>query len=161
MTAHPLQTPADLGWALGRAVQRYQDLASRVLGELPSGIRGYRVLSTVAEGTGCSQLEIATHLGIDRTQMTYLVDDLAKAGLVERQPHPTDRRARTLVLTETGTALLGHLRTAMAGADDALLAALSGAERDTLIEMLGRVAETETGSDELPGACEAIERFLG
>ncbi|MEB4613544.1 MarR family winged helix-turn-helix transcriptional regulator [Leucobacter sp. M11] len=165
MTAHALPDPADLGWALGRAVQRYQDLAARKLGALPSGIRGFRVLSTVAAGSGCSQLEIATHLGIDRTQMTYLVDDLATAGLLERQPHPTDRRARTLVLTATGEELLGHLERAMAEVEGYLMAELSAGERDTLRALLLRVsvaaaAEPAPNGDAL-GPCAAIEQLLG
>ena len=33
--------------------------------------------------------------------MTYLLDDLEAAGLVERRPDPTDRRARRVAPTPT------------------------------------------------------------
>ena len=49
-----------------------------------------------------SQLALAQHLGIDRTVMTYLLDDLEAAGLIERRPDPADRRARRVVATRTG-----------------------------------------------------------
>jgi len=41
--------------------------------------------------------------------MTYLLDDLEAARLIERRPDPTDRRARRLVATQLGTALLATL----------------------------------------------------
>ncbi|MFK0044612.1 MarR family transcriptional regulator [Streptomyces sp. NPDC090741] len=40
---------------------------------------------------------MATYLGIDRTVMTYLIDDLVTAGLVERRLNPADRRQRKIV----------------------------------------------------------------
>ena len=49
--------------------------------------------------------ELATALVIDPPNLTGLVDDLERAGLVERQNHPTDRRAKLVVATETGAAL--------------------------------------------------------
>src|SRR6266567_550421 len=56
-----------------------------------------------------SQLALAQHLGVDRTVMTYLLDSLAEAGLVERRPDPADRRARRIVATARGRALLAGL----------------------------------------------------
>ena len=36
--------------------------------------------------------------------MTYLLDDLEQAGLIERRPEPADRRARRVVATDAGRA---------------------------------------------------------
>ena len=38
--------------------------------------------------------------------MTYLLDDLEKAGLIERRPDPADRRARRIAATASGRRLL-------------------------------------------------------
>lgn len=46
--------------------------------------------------------ELATTLGIDAPYMTVVIDDLEARGLVERQPHPTDRRAKVVVATRRG-----------------------------------------------------------
>src|SRR5204862_8339718 len=46
-----------------------------------------------AQGVVRTQLALAQHLGVDRTVMTYLIDDLEAAKLIERRPDPTDRRA--------------------------------------------------------------------
>ncbi|MGW1544775.1 MarR family transcriptional regulator [Streptomyces sp. NPDC002309] len=43
-----------------------------------------------------------TGSGVDRTVMTYLLDDLERAGPVERRPDPSDRRSRHVVATEHG-----------------------------------------------------------
>jgi DNA-binding transcriptional MocR family regulator len=59
-------------------------------------------LDAAAHGAVGSQLALAQHLGIDRTVMTYLLDDLEAAGLIERRPDPADRRARRVVATQLG-----------------------------------------------------------
>jgi DNA-binding MarR family transcriptional regulator len=46
--------------------------------------------------------ELATFLGIDPPYMTIVVDDLERQGLVERKPHPTDRRAKLVETTVRG-----------------------------------------------------------
>jgi DNA-binding MarR family transcriptional regulator len=49
--------------------------------------------------------ELASLLGVDPPNLTAVVDDLERAGLVKRQVHPTDRRAKLVVATASGTAL--------------------------------------------------------
>ena len=49
--------------------------------------------------------ELASLLTVDPPNLTPVVDDLERAGLVERQPHPTDRRVKLVVATPEGTAL--------------------------------------------------------
>ena len=47
---------------------------------------------------------LADELGLSPRNMTALVDSLEAEGLVQRKPHPTDRRATVVELTEDGTA---------------------------------------------------------
>jgi DNA-binding MarR family transcriptional regulator len=49
--------------------------------------------------------ELAGKLSCDRSNITGLVDRLEEAGLVRRQPAATDRRIKTLVVTDTGRQL--------------------------------------------------------
>jgi DNA-binding MarR family transcriptional regulator len=46
--------------------------------------------------------ELAALLGMDPPYLTLVVDDLQELGLVERRPHPTDRRAKLVVATRKG-----------------------------------------------------------
>jgi DNA-binding MarR family transcriptional regulator len=52
-----------------------------------------------------SMSELASLLTVDPPNLTPVVDDLEQAGLVERQPHPTDRRVKLVVATTKGAAL--------------------------------------------------------
>lgn len=49
--------------------------------------------------------ELASRLGVDPPNLTTLVDDLERLGLVERQDHPTDGRVKLVVATPEGVAL--------------------------------------------------------
>jgi DNA-binding MarR family transcriptional regulator len=78
--------------------------------------------------------ELAALLGIDRPNATVVVDDLEAQGLVQRTPHPTDRRAKLVEATRKGKSLARR-------ADEILStppAALAGLDREDL-ETLRRI----------------------
>ena len=95
---------SDLGWALGVLSRSYVKAVAATFADVPGGPRGYQVLAAAARDEHGSQLALAQHLGVDRTVMTYLLDSLAEAGLIERRPDPADRRARRIVATARGRA---------------------------------------------------------
>jgi DNA-binding MarR family transcriptional regulator len=121
----------DLGWGLGTVFRAYVTAAHAAVADLPGGPRGYQVLSAAARGTVGSQLALAQHLGVDRTVMTYLLDDLEAAGLIERRPDPSDRRARRIVATRRGTKLLAALDDRLQTAEAHLLTPLDPQARDS------------------------------
>src|SRR6478736_3792691 len=51
--------------------------------------------------------ELAQALHCDNSNVTGIADRLEAAGLAERRPHPSDRRVKTLVLTERGAIVRG------------------------------------------------------
>lgn len=53
-------------------------------------------------GDGVRQNALAERIGIEGASLVRVLDDLAAAGLVTRQPDPTDRRANLLHLTDKG-----------------------------------------------------------
>lgn len=161
MAAKP-NTQEDFGWTLGVLVRNYQNASNAVMGELPHGPRGFQVLVAVASGEQPNQLALAQHLGIDRTVMTYLVDDFVKAGLVERRLNPADRRARIVVATDAGLALLADLQARVRRAEEDILGVLDADERTLFRSLLRRIAcETPEAVDHSLGACEAVEEMLG
>jgi DNA-binding MarR family transcriptional regulator len=121
----------DLGWGLGTVFRAYVSAAHAAVADLPGGTRGYQVLSAAAHGTVGSQLALAQHLAVDRTVMTYLLDDLEAAGLIERRPDPADRRARRIVATKKGTKLLAALDDRLQKAEAQLLTPLDPKARDS------------------------------
>ena len=151
----PPTVDSDLGWALGAVMRSYLKAAHEAVDDVPGGPRGHQVLSAAARGEPGSQLALAQHLGVDRTVMTYLLDDLESAGLVERKPDPADRRARRIVLTEAGTERLCELERRLAAVEDEVLEPLDPAERGVLRHLLDRVA-TRTGV-EAADACSVAQ----
>ncbi|MFJ8828353.1 MarR family winged helix-turn-helix transcriptional regulator [Streptomyces sp. NPDC102467] len=53
--------------------------------------------------------ELAERMGCEPSNATFVIDKLEKQGLVERHAHPTDRRAKHLVLTAKGSELRERL----------------------------------------------------
>jgi len=49
-----------------------------------------------------TQTEVASRLGMDANTTSQIVRALERRGLIDRQPHPDDARARALALTPTG-----------------------------------------------------------
>lgn len=58
---------------------------------------------------------LAEHLRVTKQSAGELVAALEKGGYLERRPHPADRRARVLVLTDEGRAGLERSRARWAG----------------------------------------------
>jgi DNA-binding MarR family transcriptional regulator len=139
---------SDLGWALGVVFRSYVTAANAALADLPGGPRGYQVLAAATRGEPGSQLELAQHLGIDRTVMTYLLDDLERAGLIERRPDPADRRARRIVATAPGSDLLDVLDRRLRAAEQQVLAGLdSDADRRAFRALLRQAATHASAQD--------------
>ncbi|MFC7304407.1 MarR family winged helix-turn-helix transcriptional regulator [Streptomyces monticola] len=80
--------------------------------------------------------ELSGRMGCEPSNATFVVDRLEKQDLIERRPHPTDRRARQLVLTAKGGALRERLLELLSG--ESPLAALTPRQRRTLHELLQR-----------------------
>ena len=130
----------DLGWALATVLRSYLRTSDQVLADLPGGARGYRLLASVARDCPRSQLALARHVGLDRTVVTYLLDDLAAAGLLERQADPEDRRTRRVVATEAGNRRLVELDVLLRRVEQQVLGDLSPADIGQFRCLVQRVA---------------------
>ena len=152
---------ADLGWTLGVVFRAYVKATNAVIGDVPGGHRGYQVLVAATRDQPESQSALCQHLGIDRTVMTYLLDDLERADLVARKPAPTDRRTRHVVATETGRARLADLDRQLAHAETHVLASLSKAEQGDLKSLLTRLASHVNALDPVDSTCAVVEDIAG
>ncbi len=98
----------------------------------------FGVLNVLRARDGAIQQEIASSMGIDPSTMVSLIDDLERAGLAERRPHPTDRRARAVAITPKGRRLLDRARRMATEVDSEVLRGLTAAERRDLMTLLRR-----------------------
>ncbi|MEU6083901.1 MarR family transcriptional regulator [Streptomyces sp. NPDC047108] len=119
--------------------------AGRVVSDALAGVDSRRyhfaLLAALEEFGPLSQAELGRRCGIDRSYIVEAVNELEAAGQVVRATDPSDRRRNTITVTEDGVAQLRRIDTALAEAQDAVLAPLSAAERDRLTALLGRVLE--------------------
>lgn len=129
-----------LGWLLAQCFRAYGAAMEQAVADLPHGHRGYQALSGAAHCSARNQAELARQLGVDRTVMVYLVDDLATAGLVERIADPADRRSRLIRATPEGQRRLCATQDAIKGAEAAMLAPLEPAEQEQFRAMLRALA---------------------
>jgi DNA-binding MarR family transcriptional regulator len=86
--------------------------------------------------------ELAAALAIDRPNATVVVDELEALGLVRREPHPTDRRAKVVEATRKGKALARRADAILATPPPAL-AALGAEDLETLRRILEDLAAHE------------------
>jgi DNA-binding MarR family transcriptional regulator len=147
----------DLGWLLGVMFRAYVRATGDALGDLPGGARGYQVLRTVVQDKPGTQLAMAQRLGVDRTVMTYLLDDLEKAGLVARRPDPQDRRARLVQCTVEGRRRLAELEKKLARVESHVLAGLDAQSAITFRVLLGRAAESLEHPGDRENPCQVMD----
>jgi DNA-binding MarR family transcriptional regulator len=102
----------------------------------------FGVLNVLSERNGAIQQEIGSLMSIDPSTMVALIDDLEGAGLVERRPHPKDRRARVVALTAKGRRRLERGRTLAGQVEDEVLRGLSDAQRRQLLALLRRALDS-------------------
>jgi DNA-binding MarR family transcriptional regulator len=116
--------------------------ACRSLGISPASMK---TLLRLEPGQGVPMRDLADFWGCDASYVTSLADALEERGLVERRPHPTDRRVKMIALTEEGMA-------ARSEAFDVLyeppssFGALTAAEQRQLRDLLRKVADAEDGT---------------
>lgn len=84
--------------------------------------------------------QLAYDMGIDAPAATVMVNSLEERGLVNRTPHPEDRRAKLVVLTTAGHKLLA----AIAKIPDAPPAGMSNLSTAEVTE-LGNILEKVLG----------------
>lgn len=68
-----------------------------------------KALSVLDANEPRSMSALADAMSIDASQVTWLVDRLEERGLVERRTVPTDRRVKTIAITEEGLAFRREL----------------------------------------------------
>ncbi len=121
---------------------------SERIAELGLTIRMWGALNVLdAEGPTTQQF-LGKCAGIDPSSMVATIDDLEARGLVERRPHPSDRRAHALHMTEQGREVLARGRGVAREAQEELFAPLNAEERKSLHELLMRLATASMSSGE-------------
>jgi len=94
------------------------------------------VLLDSSENGSMRSSELAEHASVSRATITGLLDTLEKAGFVERNPDPRDRRASCVKITSKGGALLRKVQPLLIRWTEGILSALSVREQGQLVNLL-------------------------
>lgn len=141
----------DLNWLLHRVAYGVGSLIQGDLIELGLGVRAHTVLSAVSETPGRTQNALALRLGLDKSTLTGVLDDLERRKLLRRRPAPDDRRARVPELTAAGERMLERSAAAADAAQERVLAALSSDQREQLRDLLGSLLASALIAEAEPG----------
>lgn len=120
-----------LTYQLKFALLRLEELHQDQLAPFGITARGLAVLLLLGDREPESQQQAAERLGVDRTTMVGLLDELEHKALVTRRPDPADRRRNVVALTDVGQKTLQGATRASDRAEQQLLAGLgeTGARR--------------------------------
>ncbi|MCC7052546.1 MAG: MarR family transcriptional regulator [Gemmatimonadaceae bacterium] len=104
------ESPASAAGAqLDRVAAAWQSVLRAAMAALELTPAQFRLLTAVAwlspRDPGVRQADIAAVAGTDPVTTSEVLRTLEARGLVKRSPHPTDRRARSIEVTDAGGAL--------------------------------------------------------
>ncbi|MGH8794269.1 MAG: MarR family winged helix-turn-helix transcriptional regulator [Stackebrandtia sp.] len=85
------------------------------------------------------QRKLAEALGVTPRNITGLVDALQEAGLVERRPHPTDRRSLLVAFTPVGERLAAGMHEGQGRWAEHLFAEMSAEELESFMVVVERL----------------------
>lgn len=128
------------GYLLSRLGEQARKRFGRAIAAEGMHPRQFGVMAVVASRPGITQQQLHELTGIDPSSMVAVIDELEAADLAERRPHPEDRRARSIHLTVHGEQTLTRVREVAAELQRELFAPLSAQERETLHELLRKLA---------------------
>jgi DNA-binding MarR family transcriptional regulator len=131
---------ARVGYLLSRLGRTQSGLFVEALEPLGLRPKHFALMNFVELSEGSSQQELGKKLGLDSSGLVSVIDDLERDGLVERRRDTSDRRRYAIHLTRAGRAKLSRAREAVKVRADKLLSPLSEDERETLHDLLERVA---------------------
>jgi DNA-binding MarR family transcriptional regulator len=110
------------------------------LAEFGLTVPQFATLMMLDGSPGLSIAEVARLCGSTRQSANEMVAGLESRGLVERSPHPTDRRAHQLSATEAGHEVYLKARPAVRRREDELESGLSPEVRQAAREWMAALA---------------------
>ncbi|WP_242908972.1 MarR family winged helix-turn-helix transcriptional regulator [Actinomadura terrae] len=136
----PANTEPDLSFFLDHTTHVLKTQMTAALAEVGLTPRMHCVLVHALEEER-TQIQLAEIGDMDKTTMVVTVDALEKAGLAERRPSSSDRRARIIAVTEEGERAAARGQQVVDRVHGAVLDALPEADRATFLRALRTLAE--------------------
>ncbi|NHT74780.1 MarR family transcriptional regulator [Rhizobiaceae bacterium CRRU44] len=128
-----MESATYLASLLARGFSRQLQERGRKLGFAPGQ---FPVLAELWNEDGLTQRQLLDRLDAEQATIANTLARMERDALITRRPHPTDRRAQQVFLTDRGRALKGDAMLAARAADDALFAGFRRFERELMLEYM-------------------------
>lgn len=133
-----------VGYNLKRAYIVVQADFRRTLDKDDLSARLFSTLSLVVNNPDISQSSVARQLGIERSGVVSMIDDLQSRGYVIRNPVPGDRRVQALQATPLGLSVYQKALVKVKAHEASLLHDLTAEEQRSLLSLLNKIRLQET-----------------
>ena len=137
----------NFGFLLRDVYRLYAKHFERYATEIGLTLPQCKVLGHLSRNEGIRQARLAELTDTDPMTLVRTLDRMQQDGWIERRPDPSDRRAHQLFLREAAKPVLQRIWKIADQARNEVLADLSAAEREQLIELLERVHRTLSSLD--------------
>ncbi|WP_169979530.1 MarR family winged helix-turn-helix transcriptional regulator [Microbispora sp. H10836] len=134
----PSRNEPDLSFLLDHTSHVLRTRMAAALAEIGLTARMHCVLVHALEEER-TQIQLAELGDMDKTTMVVTLDALEEAGLAERRPSSTDRRARIVAVTEKGAEMAERSQEIVDGVHRAALGSLPDEEAEVLVRALNRL----------------------
>jgi DNA-binding MarR family transcriptional regulator len=132
-----------VGYHLRRAQLTILSAFAAALADVDLSPSRFGILNVIDRNPGLSQADACAALGIQPTNITPLLHDLERRGLIARRTAPTNRRTKQLELTAAGKRCLDEALRLHEAVEDKITHAVGAKGRRQLLELLARVAAME------------------
>lgn len=132
-----------IGYNLKRAYVIVQADFREALGKDGLSARVFSALSLTVKFPNITQSELARMMGIERSGLVAIVDELEGRGFLQRAPVPGDRRVQALVPTDDGRQAYSKAIEIVRAHEDRLFEGLTGEEKTTLLTILKKIRQEE------------------
>lgn len=99
----------------------------------------FSVMSVVVHNPGITSRQLCASLGLLPPNLVGMISTLQKRELIERRPHPSDRRAVSLYASEKGQNLINRAEQTAAQLEADATAKLTPGESRTLLRLLRKI----------------------
>ena len=106
----------------------------------------FPALLALSQQDGQTQGQLVEQLAIEQATMANRLNRMERDGLIGRQAHPSDGRAKIICLTEKAHSILETAYAAATDVNEMGLSDLTAAERDLFIGLMQRVIRTMQNS---------------
>ena len=146
-TDPPFQLEQAIGFQLNRtAFLMTEEIARRFKAHgYPLSAQDFGILIRLQQHGSMTQVAIAEMMMRDKTTITRRLDGLVKKGAVIRTPHPEDRRAVSIELTETGQKAMQIMVPLVRDFQHEVLQNIPDADKAATIRTLQSISDTLIG----------------